>query len=138
MMRSTFLTVFVVCLFAFAGIFSLANARYGNGSQNGGMSIFDGAPTEEGCRVCHDDLENFPMLEVTNSEKHHTEFTMANCSTTCHFVWNEDSGDYIFTFTSDCLACHALSTIEGSPGSFNVHHETTTFAERDCDACHIR
>ncbi|MBU0961741.1 MAG: hypothetical protein KKD01_10800 [Proteobacteria bacterium] len=138
MMRSKILTVFVVCLFAFWGLTSLANARNGNAPQNGGMSIYDGVPTEAECRVCHDDLTNFPMLLVTNVEKHHPLPSDPTTCVTCHSIWDEDLEKYVFFYTTDCLKCHAVSTIEGSPGSFNIHHETTTFAERDCDACHLR
>lgn len=138
MMRKRMLTILVVGLFAFSGVTSLANARRAGASQYGGMTIYDGVPTEAECRICHDDLINFPMLSVTNVEKHHALISDSVACLSCHSIWDEDLQDYVFYFSSDCLECHELSTIEGTPGSFNVHHQTATFAARDCRACHIR
>jgi hypothetical protein len=40
----------------------------------GGKSIFDGMPTETECRICHDDLDRFPVLEYPNVDLHHNLF----------------------------------------------------------------
>ncbi|MBU0944888.1 MAG: hypothetical protein KJ804_19510 [Proteobacteria bacterium] len=136
MTRNNLLIVFVLFLFVFGGFISLANARGANAPSSRGMSILDGVPTEAGCRICHDDLIKYPMLSVTNLVKHHSDITSSADCLACHTIWDETAQTFVFNFTSNCLLCHAEETVTGSPGSFNVHHETTTFAQRDCDACH--
>lgn len=125
-------TIAVACLFGLLVTSPMVNAK--NSGSGGGMSIYDGEPTEADCRMCHDDLSSFPMLLVTNPDRHHALST--DCLV-CHpLVWNDVLEANVVSFTSDCLECHAVSDIEGGPGTANVHHETETFAARDCAACH--
>ncbi|MFH1215218.1 MAG: hypothetical protein V1706_01820 [Pseudomonadota bacterium] len=124
--------VAVACLFALYVIVPLANGK--NAVSSGGMSIYDGEPTEADCRMCHDNLSSFPMLLATNPDRHHA--LSPDCSS-CHpFVWNDVLGADVVGFTGDCLECHDAVTVEGGPASANVHHETATFAARDCAVCH--
>jgi len=108
----------------------------------GGMNIFD-EPTEAACRVCHDDLEKFPMLLAPNPDKHHAAEVLcvepcgADCweCLDCHtLVLNQDLGANVVSDT-DCLGCHDVATIQGSPGSSNRHHDTES-AATSCSICH--
>lgn len=120
-----------------------------SGGGSGGRAIFVGAPSEDQCRACHEDLTNFPMLGDINPNKHHlligTDIIQPTAPpntvlgdyytcTTCHpFV------DYNVTILRDCLQCHLVETVTGSPmrqGDSNRHHQTDTFANRDCGVCH--
>ncbi len=139
-----------------------ADARNGKGKRGGGMSIFDGTPTETDCRACHGDATNLPhpLLQVTNSDKHHaligepivgladglfdtvapgdTSTGLYECMT-CHGVHNTETDSTTGTglVITDCLVCHPVSTVTGSPGSrSNVHHYTDAFYDRDCRSCH--
>jgi hypothetical protein len=120
----------------------------GNGTSDGGRSIFEEIPTEIQCRSCHDDLSSFPMLEDTNSNKHHlligkniTELTSPTGTivenyytcTACHPIVNA-----ALYFTIDCLQCHLEERVIGTPADQdrNRHHLTETFLNRDCSVCH--
>jgi hypothetical protein len=118
----------------------------------GGKSIFDGIPTETECRICHDDLDRFPMLEYPNGRLHHnlvgTVIPEPDESTapdapgavpgefygclSCHYF--EDGGSLSSSFR-DCLQCHPVWIVTGPPGcGDNVHHDT--FGHSDCGICH--
>ena len=121
----------------------------GGSSGSGGRAIFVGAPSEDQCRNCHEDLTNFPMLNDSNPNKHHlligTDIIQPTAPPntvlgdyytclTCHPVV-----DYNVSITRDCLQCHLVETVTGSPmrqGDSNRHHQTDTFANRDCGVCH--
>lgn len=124
----------------------------------GGMSIFDGAPTEGACRNCHEDLVNFPMLERINQDRHHflvgTPIPLPEDSKapdapggiagedyecmSCHEVaLLPDKKNYSLVPFRDCLLCHPESVVTGSPMmGTNVHHKTQTFLLGDCYVCH--
>ncbi|MDH3973602.1 MAG: hypothetical protein OEV42_04915 [Deltaproteobacteria bacterium] len=124
----------------------------------GGMSIFDGVPTEEACRDCHEDLINFPMLERSNPDKHHllvgTPIPLPEDSTapnapggfpgedyecmSCHEMdFIPETQTYGLAPFRDCLLCHPEWVVTGSPMmGTNIHHETQTFLLGDCQACH--
>ncbi len=118
----------------------------------GGKSIFDGPPTEEQCRSCHDDLNQFPMLDDTNSNRHHIL-----TGTPIPPLWESKapdapggvSGDpyqcqschntHMVVAIRDCLQCHPVWRVTGHPRrGYNVHHETETFQRRQCNVCHNR
>ena len=117
----------------------------------GGKSIFDGIPTETECRICHDDLDRFPMLEVSNVILHHyligTVVPEPGESTapdapgavpgkfyeclSCHDFGN----DWSISPFRDCLQCHPVWIVTGPPGrGDNVHHDT--FGHSNCGICH--
>jgi len=125
-------TLAVVCLFALWMFAQAANAK--NADATGGMSIYDGEPREADCRMCHDDLTSFPMLLATNPDRHHALST--DCLSCHSMVWNDALGADVVSSPRDCLTCHDVADIEGPPGSTNVHHQTATFAARDCGVCH--
>ena len=128
------LTTSIACLFALWMSGPMANAK--NADADGGMSIYDGEPTEADCRMCHDDLNSFPMLLATNPDRHHA--LSADCLSCHSFVWNDALGAEVISSPRDCLTCHEVSDVEGALGSTNVHHQTATFADRDCAVCHTR
>ncbi len=132
----------------------------GMGGGGGMMSIFDGFPTEAECRNCHEDLERFPQLEIVNPDRHHrligtpipdprqskapdapggTPGEPYEC-TSCHeFVWDDTQTTYTLKPFRDCLQCHPVYVITGNPMmGTNVHHQTETFLQRNCRACHGR
>ncbi|MCF6281791.1 MAG: hypothetical protein L3J28_06185 [Candidatus Polarisedimenticolaceae bacterium] len=136
-----------------------SQARMMGGGMGGGMmAIFDGYPTEEACRNCHEDLENFPMLEMVNPDRHHTlvgtpipylEQSKApdapggtpgdpyGCMACHEYVWDIMQMAYVIKPFSDCLQCHPVSVVTGSPMTRgNVHHQTETFLQRNCHVCH--
>ena len=112
----------------------------------GGKSIFDGIPTTAECRICHDDLDRFPMMEVSNVVLHHnligTAIPEPDESTapdapggvpgepyeclSCHDI------NFIGA-CRDCLQCHPVWIVTGPPGrGDNVHHDTYS----NCGICH--
>ena len=123
-----------------------------------GRSIFEGAPTEEQCRACHGDSRNqpHPLLPISNVNLHHLRVYQPIIGLTiyesvapgdittgeytcisCHTKYNPESDQVEMFFTRDCLQCHIISTITGTPSSGeNVHHYTDTFYNRDCEQCH--
>lgn len=128
------------------------------GMGNGGRTIFEGLPTEDQCRNCHDDLARFPQLAHVNADRHHrlvgspvpqlgdskapntpggTPGDPYEC-TACHeFVWDTTQMMYVIKSFTDCLQCHPVSVVTGTPGmGTNVHHWTETFHLRECYSCH--
>ncbi len=118
----------------------------------GGMSIFDGPPTEEQCRSCHDDLNQFPMLNDTNANRHHVLI-----GTPIPPLWESKAPDafggvagdpyqcqschdiHLLETVRNCLQCHPEWRVTGNPmRGYNVHHETETFQNRQCNVCHNR
>lgn len=145
----------ILCLLTLGSIIALSALSL---NAMGGMSIFEGPPTEEACRNCHEDLENFPMLERRNPDKHHLLVTTPippleeskapdapggipgenyECMA-CHEVDRDvESQAYILVPFRDCLLCHPESVVTGSPMmGTNVHHKTETFLQGDCQVCH--
>ncbi len=126
-----------------------------------GKSIFDGAPTEEQCRLCHGDNKNqpHPVLQTVNADRHHALIgkhieglyydrhdTVAPGDTsrgeyhclTCHTTkYSEETGEMEVVLVNDCLQCHPAWSVTGNPmrGS-NVHHATESFQRRQCRNCH--
>ena len=128
----------ITCLFALWAVVPQANAKNaGAAAAAAGMSIYDGEPTEADCRMCHDDLVGFPMLLASNPDRHHAIFNISNCLD-CHLlVWNDVLEADVVSDIGNCLGCHDASTVVGAPGAGNnVHHETKTYYDRDCVACH--
>ena len=122
-----------------------------------GMSIFNGNPTAEKCRLCHgdDNKQPHPLLQEVNADKHHGRIgepirglgrgmydTIAPGDTssgvyecfTCHSYDYENSQIVLET---DCLACHPAYSVTGRPmRGGNVHHTTDAFRSRQCRMCH--
>jgi hypothetical protein len=110
-----------------------------------------GSLTEDDCRNCHEDLDRFPQLVDTNPDKHHILVGLQIPSwsiapygipgenyecLSCHSV--EQTEDMLFEISviRDCLQCHPIQTVTGSPRSENVHHMTETYRQRRCNDCH--
>ncbi len=126
-----------------------------------GKSIFNGAPTEDQCRLCHGDNENqpHPVLQTVNADRHHAlvgkpidglyygwHETVAPGDTsegeyhclTCHLTeYSDETGEMAVILVNDCLQCHPAWSVTGMPmrGS-NVHHATESFQRRQCRNCH--
>ena len=117
----------------------------------GGKIIFNGIPTETECRNCHDDPDRFPVLEYSNVVLHHNlidtvipepgESTAPDAPDavpgelygclSCHCV----SDDCSSSSFRDCLQCHPVWIVTGSPGcGDNVHHVTS--GHGNCEICH--
>jgi len=126
-----------------------------------GMSIFNGAPTEEQCRLCHGDnaTQPHPILQTLNTDRHHALIgapieglyygihdTVAPGDTsqgeyrceTCHLAkYSEETGQIGVTLINDCLQCHPAWSVTGNPmRGTNVHHATESFQRRQCRNCH--
>ena len=126
-----------------------------------GKSIFNGAPTEDQCRLCHGDnaTQPHPVLQTVNADRHHAlvgkpieglyygwHDTVApgdvsrgeyHCLT-CHLTeYSEETGEMGVVLVNDCLQCHPAWSVTGMPmrGS-NVHHATESFQRRQCRNCH--
>lgn len=123
-----------------------AGQQYGGGSSGGGMNIFD-TPNETACRLCHDNVYQYPTLKLINSEKHHklvgqpvvmptapagvTLTGIYECIS-CHQVTQTPAGSTMAPFR-DCLSCHNVTTITGSQtAGTNRHH----FQWLSCAMCH--
>jgi len=142
----------------FTAVFMLLTLAVSQNSSATGRSIFDGDATEEQCRACHGDSNNqpHPLLPISNANRHHLRVGQPimglaiyesvapgdvttgeyNCSS-CHIRFNPESGQMEMFLTKDCLICHTVPTITGTPSSGeNVHHYTETFNNRDCEQCH--
>ena len=114
------------------------HARMGDGGWGGGgmggRSIFDGFPTEEQCRDCHEDLVRFPQLELANPDRHHrligtpipdpgqskapdapggTPGEPYECLACHRSVWDDSVVAYVFNPFRDCLQCHPASVVTG-------------------------
>lgn len=120
--------------------------QYGGGSVGGGMSIFD-TPSETACRLCHDDLNQFPTLKFRNTDKHHKLVGQPvvlptapggvilsgiyDCNS-CHQVTLTPAGSAMSPFR-DCLYCHNVTTVTGcQTEGTNRHH----FLWLSCATCH--
>ncbi|MBI4792388.1 MAG: hypothetical protein HY789_06630 [Deltaproteobacteria bacterium] len=138
----------VVICFA---LFNLLPGMAANGASGwGGVTGGDGLPTEADCRVCHDDLLRFPVLEKSNVDKHHLlvgsliveptappDAVLADTyeCLTCHpLVWDADIPGYTVSLFRDCLVCHPVATVSGPPRmtGTNRHHELGY----SCSVCH--
>ena len=121
--------------------------------------IFCGDVREEICRNCHEDLEGLPMLRTTNPNRHHllvgtpipslsrskapdapggTPGEPYHCLA-CHSLTRGATGNIDIQPFRDCLLCHPVWRVTGSPmRGTNVHHETETFRQHKCWTCHSR
>ncbi|MBU0942833.1 MAG: hypothetical protein KJ804_20480 [Proteobacteria bacterium] len=128
----------VACLFVLWTVVPQVNAKNAGVATDGGMSIYEGEPTEADCRMCHDNLDAFPMLLASNPDRHHAlSSDIASDCLYCHsLIWSDILEADVVSYSGNCLGCHEVSAIEGGPATTNVHHETETFAARDCGACH--
>ncbi len=143
-MKNTFFAA--VCLVS--GIhFSLA----GGIAQARGMDNNTDLPTEADCRVCHEDLDRFPFLVESNVNKHHflidlpvilptappdAIFTDTYECLSCHpLAWDTDTSSSTIPLFRDCLVCHPVETVSGSPGrrGTNRHHQLAAYT---CKICH--
>lgn len=119
-----------------------------NDDSHGGWG---GSLTEEDCRICHENLDLFPQLQDINPDKHHLLVGLEIPSSTispygtpgdyyeclsCHAVEQVDDFNFQITVERDCLLCHPIQTVTGSPRSENVHHMTETYRQGRCDDCH--
>lgn len=107
--------------------------------------------TEDDCRNCHEDLDRFPQLVDTNPDKHHILVGLQIPSwsiapygipgenyacLSCHSVEQTEEMLFEISVIKDCLQCHPIQTVTGSPRSENVHHMTETYRQRRCNDCH--
>jgi len=147
-----FLTNFVASLFTAALLFTPVNAEAwgssGNSWESEGTSWGSGGSiTEDDCRFCHEDLDRFPRLINTNPDKHHLfvgkeipQTTIAPYATSsnnyeclsCHIIEQTDVTDFQISVERDCLQCHPIKTVSGSPRSDNVHHDLLYYRCNDC------
>ncbi len=127
----------------------------------GRMSIYDGAPSEDQCRLCHGDNSGVPNPAVgnVNADRHHSRIgkpieglyyglhdTVAPGDTsrgeyhclTCHLTdYSEETGEVGIVLINDCLQCHPAWSVMGKPmRGANVHHATESFQRRQCRNCH--
>ena len=127
----------------------------------GMMSIYDGAPSEDQCRLCHGDNSGVPNPAVgnVNADRHHSRVgkpieglyyglhdTVAPGDTsrgeyhclTCHLTdYSEETGEMGVVLINDCLQCHPSWSVRGNPmRGTNVHHATESFQRRQCRNCH--
>jgi hypothetical protein len=105
---------------------------------------------EGDCRFCHENPEQFPVLDVSIPDRHHlldgnvipdptdapfgTPGELYECLS-CHEV-DTSTGIIIFIVERDCLVCHIQD-----PTELTVHHRTelaqgTLPQGPDCQACH--
>lgn len=148
-------SLLIIYMFIFTSIASAADNVIGM------MEIFDGEPTAVQCRNCHDNLAEFPMLKYRNPDKHHllvgsiipsiseskapdaigatNTGASYNCFS-CHqlAVVNPDTGERNITEPfRNCLECHPIWRVTGSPATRkNVHKETETTRQQKCYVCH--
>jgi len=127
----------------------------------GMMEIFDGDPSADQCRNCHDNLTEFPMLKYRNPDRHHlligtiippaskskapdapgaiNSGAAYNCFS-CHKlnVINIETGEYGITEPfRNCVQCHPAWRVTGSPATRkNVHKETESARQQKCYICH--
>ena len=155
MLKNMFTKYLCLASLFFVGVVA-ASATYA-----GARSIFVGEPTEDQCRNCHDNLTQFPMLLHRNPDRHHLlvgelipPLSQSKAPdapavapgepyqcTSCHtFTFNPSTGASVLDPEfRDCLQCHPVWRVTGSPmggSGNNVHHETATFAARNCSVCH--
>ena len=139
-------------LMILVGLFVFSTQMQGMGM----MSIFDGEPTANECRLCHGDNEKtpHPLLQVVNADRHHSRVGdpiegLANGRHDTVAPGDISSGEYKClschsidsdnrpTLITDCLTCHPVSTVTGNPHrGNNVHHSTNAFYNRQCHSCH--
>ncbi|MCB2180579.1 MAG: hypothetical protein KQH63_00960 [Desulfobulbaceae bacterium] len=128
-------------------------SSWGNNSTSyGGGSPYWDDTIESECRFCHEDLDRFPQLDDTNPNKHHlltgklveppviapyaSEGDTYECSS-CHgLTWSESTSSLTIEVIRDCLQCHPVETVTGSPHTDNRHHRTETFYQFNCTICH--
>ncbi|MBA3007999.1 MAG: hypothetical protein KKB91_04830 [Proteobacteria bacterium] len=128
-----------------------SSSSYGGGSYGGGgYGGGDRAIIEKDCRLCHEDLPRFPGLKNTNPDKHHfllgkeiAQPTIAPYVTggykyeclSCHNIERTVVTGYQTSVIRDCLQCHPIKTVSGSPGAENVHHKLSSYR---CSNCHTQ
>jgi hypothetical protein len=126
-----------------SSLISYGPSCYGRGG--GGAEI-----TEKDCRLCHEDLLRFPRLKHTNPDKHHlfmgkniqqptsapylTSGNKYECFS-CHNMGTEDGTVLQASVIRDCLQCHSIKMVSGSPRTENVHHKLSSYR---CSDCHTR
>ncbi|MFH1214909.1 MAG: multiheme c-type cytochrome [Pseudomonadota bacterium] len=103
--------------------------------------------TIEVCLRCHGDLDRFPRFQYENPDKHHLlvghvipRSTIAPYETfsdnyeclTCHALEQIDEMTYQVSVERNCLQCHPVSTVTGSPRSDNLHHDLRNYRCNDC------
>jgi hypothetical protein len=147
---ASIITLFAATLF-FAHIAeaSKRSSRYSSLSSYGMSGYGGGDPviTEKDCRLCHEDLQRFPRLKNTNPDKHHLflnkdilQPTSAPYITsgykyecfTCHSLAQTDDIALQAFVIRDCLQCHPIKMVSGSPRTENVHHKLSSYRCSDC------
>lgn len=130
---------------------SSGTSRDGSTSWSSWSYSDNGSATSETlCRKCHSDLKRFVLLKYETPDKHHllidkkipdnsiapndTPGDLYECLT-CHSVELVDNA-FSMKVTRDCLKCHPINTVTGSPRSNNVHHSTQTARQFGCNICH--
>ena len=136
-------------LFAISLLF-LAGAISSPCAYAGSRIIFDGIPTVTDCLICHDDLERFPVLEDSDITLHHNlidtvipELYESTAPDAPNAVPGEvyeclSCHDFVTGFSDfrDCLQCHPVWIVTGSPGrGDNVHHDGMSGSD-SCIICH--
>ncbi|MCJ7603968.1 MAG: hypothetical protein MUO63_21035 [Desulfobulbaceae bacterium] len=97
------------------------------------LNIFDGDPTEEQCRICHDD-------QVFNTDRHHLlldtvipepdESLAPDAPAVPGELYDCQSCHDMLHLTFDCLYCHPAWIVTGR--GTNVHHNLSLA----CRVCH--
>lgn len=138
---------FTTLIFAHVAAAATRSSTYSSSSSYGGG---DPVITEKDCRLCHEDLQRFPGLKNTNPDKHHLllgkeilQPTIAPYVTggykyeclSCHNIEQTDVTGYQTSVIRDCLQCHPIKTVSGSPGTENVHHKLSSYR---CSNCHTQ
>jgi hypothetical protein len=147
---ASIITLFTATLFfAHVAVASKRSSRYSSLSSDGmnGYRGPDSVITEKDCRLCHEDLPRFPRLKNTNPDKHHLflgkdiqQPTSAPYITSgykyeclsCHNIEQTDVMNFQTSVIRDCLQCHPIKTVSGSPRTENVHHKLSSYRCSDC------
>ncbi len=121
-----------------------------------GMKIYKDEPNEAECRRCHgdDNSQPHPALKEPNADRHHDLIgnpiegfydgffdTVApgdissgeyECLS-CHIYENSN-----YVAPHDCMKCHIKRSVisRPRPDVKNVHHNTQTFRDKNCNGCH--
>lgn len=124
-----------------------AGSSYGGSYPGSHDSKGKGSVSADDCRFCHEDLDRFPWLLNTNTDKHHlligqeitgisivpfqTSGTQYECLS-CHSVQQTDVNSFEISVERDCLQCHPKETVTGSPRTANLHHTLSSYVCSDC------
>jgi hypothetical protein len=147
---ASIMTLFTATLFfAHVAVASKRSSRYTSLSSYGMTCYGGGDPviTEKDCRLCHEDLQRFPGLKNTNPDKHHlflnkeiqqptsapyiASGSQYECLS-CHSMAQTDDISSQAFVIRNCLQCHPIEMVSGSPRTENVHHKLSSYRCSDC------